>query len=297
MIFNIQRYSTHDGDGIRTIVFFKGCTLRCRWCSNPESQSFSRELMYDERICKNFGLCIEKSAGSIYRDRDNKLMIDRKAIGNAAVFEEACPAKALIVTGKEMSPESIMEEIKKDLPYYRKSSGGVTLSGGEPLAQGRVLDMLIALLRTGGIPITVETALHVPWEKIEKRLGKIDMFLADLKHTDEKKFRLYTGGQAGLVMENFKRLAAENVPVIVRITVVPRFNDTIDEMREIIDFAAGLSNVREIHFIRFHTYGAQKYIMLGRDDPYPAFKMTNEQIPGAFETYALAKGLIVKTGG
>jgi pyruvate formate lyase activating enzyme len=297
VIFNIQRYSTHDGEGIRTIVFFKGCTLRCTWCSNPESQSFAAELMYDERICKHFGSCIEKSGGAIYRDHEKGLVINRKAIANATIFGDVCPGKAILVAGKEMDSVSILHEIKKDFPYFKKSGGGVTLSGGEPLAREEELDDLIALLRKKNIHVSVETALHVPWEKIERRLGKIDLFLADLKHTNSKKLKAYTGGNARLIMNNFEKLAKAHAPVIIRVTVVPGFNDTKDEMRQIIDFAASLDNINEIHFIPFHTFGAQKYLMLGRDNPYINKITQIDTSFEGFESYALSKGLIVKTGG
>lgn len=295
MIFNIQRFSTHDGEGVRTIVFYKGCTLKCRWCSNPESQSFSAELMYDERICKHFGACMEKSDANISRNDGDRLVINRKSIADPMVFSDVCPAKALVVTGTEVKPEQIIGEIKKDFPYYRQSGGGVTLSGGEPLAREEELDDLIALLKAENIHISVETALHVPWEKIERRVGQVDLFLADIKHTNAEKFRAFTGGSARLVLENFKKLAEAGASVIPRVTVVPGFNDTKAEMKKIIDFAASPGNVHEIHFIPFHTFGGQKYIMLGRESPYtsPTTKISLE----AFETYALAKGLIVKTGG
>ncbi len=296
MIFNIQRFSTHDGDGVRTMVFYKGCTLRCPWCSNPEGQSFGPELMFDERSCNRFGSCVAMSDGKLSFSHDGKLIIDRRAIADASLFENVCPSKALTVSGRRMDARKVFEEIRKDFAYYDRSGGGVTLSGGEPLAQDDELDELIKLIRMEGIPVTVETSLHVPWEKIEKRLPSIDTFLADLKHTDEKKFRQFTGGSAQLVMENFEKLAGSGANVIMRIAVVPGFNDKEEEIRSMIDFAVTIGNIPEVHFIPFHTYGEQKYKMLGRENPYGHFPGANDNLK-TFETYAIARGLMVKTGG
>ncbi len=296
MIFNIQRFSTHDGDGVRTVVFYKGCTLRCMWCSNPEGQSFAPELMYDERSCNRFGTCVEAGNGKLSFSHDGSLAIDRKAVADVLQFADTCPSRALTVSGRKMSSQAIFEKIKKDFAYYHRSGGGVTLSGGEPLAQEEELDELLRLIRVEGIPVSVETSLHVPWEKAEKRLLLIDTFLADLKHTDEKKFRKFTGGSARLIMDNFEKLAEANAKVIMRITVVPGFNDRENEIKPMIDFASSLRNVHEIHLIPFHTYGEQKYRMLGRESPYGYFATVNNETFENHETYAIARGLMVKTG-
>src|SRR5664279_2801110 len=163
MIFNIQRYSTHDGQGIRTMIFYKGCPLHCLWCSNPESQSYSYNLMYNRRLCKNFGECL-KTGNNAVSLGEKGIEIDWKSINNAEIFRDICPSRAITVSGEEKSTEDILIEIEKDLPFYKRSGGGVTLSGGEPLSQGPELVQLLEELKKRDINVSIETSLHLSWE-------------------------------------------------------------------------------------------------------------------------------------
>ena len=167
MIFNIQRFSTHDGKGIRTIIFYKGCPLRCQWCSNPESQSFGYSVMYDPKYCKNFGDCILTEAKAISRKGKHGIQIDRDFLQYPEKLKNTCVTKALTVSGEQKTVSELLVEIEKDLVFYRED-GGVTLSGGEPLAQGEDLVLLLAELKKRNINVNVETSLHVSWEKVER---------------------------------------------------------------------------------------------------------------------------------
>lgn len=292
-VFNIQRYSLHDGNGVRTNIFFKGCPLHCSWCNNPESIDPVPSLMFDERICHQLGECLKPGNGAITLE-NNKLGIRRDLIINPEVYSNICPSKAMIVSGGEKTISQILLEIEKDIPFYNMSGGGVTLTGGEPLAQGPELKELIIMLKNKGIHVSAETSLHLPWEMIEGFLCLIDQFLTDLKHTDNDKFAKYTGGNASLVMDNFRKLDESGCEFIVRVPVIPGFNFSTSELFAIIDFAAELKNSREINFIPFHSLAREKYQMLGKEYTFGNQRNIEKSELKPFTDYAEQKGLISK---
>jgi pyruvate formate lyase activating enzyme len=297
MIFDIQRYSTHDGSGIRTTIFFKGCPLRCAWCENPESQSYEYELLYDPKKCI---LCLECT--KIGQDgqvtlREGRIQIERAKITDPEAYREVCPANALRVVGKKQRIEEVVEEITKDLPFYQKSGGGVTLSGGEPYGQAQLLLELLRSLKKFRIKTAVETCLQAKWEHIEPSLEYVDTFLADLKHTDPDKFKAFTGGTLPVILDNFKSLERSRSEVVARIPVIPCFNDSTEEIRSIIEFTASRSNIKEIHFLPFHVLGVHKYDLIDREYAFL------RKVPGweeRLEEYvhlAQARGLTANIGG
>jgi pyruvate formate lyase activating enzyme len=292
-VFNIQRYSLEDGNGVRTNIFLKGCPLRCLWCNNPESFEPSPSIMFDDRLCKQFGDCLRAGNGQV-RIENNKLIINRDLIPDPNIYRNICPSKALIVTGQNKSVPEIIHEIEKDIPFYRMSDGGVTLTGGEPLAQGSELKDLIIELKKRGIHVSAETSLHLPWEIIENYTSLIDLFLADLKHIDAHKFTKYTGGNATLVINNFKKLDEKGRKFIVRVPVIPGFNNSLSELNAIINFAAELKNGSEIHFIPFHVLAKEKYLMLGMDYKFRNHRKIERNKLLPFAEYAENKGLIAK---
>jgi pyruvate formate lyase activating enzyme len=295
-IFNIQRFSTHDGEGIRTNIFFKGCPLRCKWCSNPESQSVNPELIYDEKLCRNFLDCTRSSDGAVSVSEQG-LKINRKLMGNLKNMHSVCPSRAMVVTGEEKSVDELLEEIEKDLPFYKNSRGGVTFTGGEPFLQDEALNRLASLLKQKGIHTAIETCLHFPWEKIGRFTGIFDEFLVDVKHTDAQKFRKYTGGDLMVIMGNLSRLLALGARVIARVPVIPRFNFSDPELKTIIDYIRSLNEIREIHFIPYHSLGARKYEMLGREYEFGDTKpvLTSDLQP--WVEYANKTGLKANIGG
>ena len=292
-VFNIQRFSIHDGNGVRTNIFFKGCPLRCQWCNNPESIDPAPSIMFDERICHRFAECLKQGNGEIIIE-NNKLLINRDQISDATVYENICPSRALIVSGQQKTVSQILQEIEKDIPFYNMSGGGVTLTGGEPLSQGAELIDLIIQLKKKGIHVSAETSLHLPWEIIENYVNLIDLFLADLKHLDNDKFTKFTGGNATLIIDNFKKLDETGAKFIVRVPVIPGFNFSSDELFAIIDFAAGLKNAYEINFIPFHTLAKEKYLMLGKDYTFGNQRSIEKSELAPFTEYAEKKGLISK---
>jgi pyruvate formate lyase activating enzyme len=265
MIFDIQRFSIHDGRGIRTIVFFKGCPLRCAWCENPESQSYESELLYDPGRCIGCLDCTKVAKNGEISVHEGKIHIHRNKIKNPEVYRDVCPAAALRVVGTEKSVADILREIEKDLPFYRHSGGGVTVSGGEPYAQPRLLLDLLKALKQQEIDTAVETSLQARWADIETSLPYVDTFLADLKHTNPQMMRKHTGGDLSRIMKNFRELEKHRANVVVRVPVTPGFNDSLEEISRIVDFTASLTNVRKIDFLPFHNLGMSKYELIGKE--------------------------------
>lgn len=220
-IFDIQRYSVHDGPGIRTIVFLKGCVLRCRWCCNPESQE--------------------------YRIQTMKVMGEEKVIGRDTTVAE------------------MIAEVEKDRPYYYRSGGGMTLSGGECLSQPEFSRDLLRAAKERGINTAIESMACADFEKIRQLLPYLDLYLMDIKHTNPEKHKEFTGRSNELMMENARRVALSGqTRLIIRVPVIPSFNDTVEEIRGIAEFADTLPGVEELHLLPYHRLGQDKYEGLGR---------------------------------
>ena len=296
MIFNIQRFSLHDGDGIRTLIFYKGCPLRCQWCSNPESHTFGYSILYDPGRCQQFGDCIRALPGAISRSNGHALEIRRGEIHDPVELNDLCASRALVLSGENRPVEELMAEIEKDLPFYG-NEGGVTLSGGEPLSQDQDLIQLLQRLREKKISTFIETSLHVGWTRIERCIGLVGTFLVDLKHTDPEKFRRFTGGDVRLVIRNLEQLAYFGARVIVRIPVIPGFNHSQPEIRQMVDRLALIRGIEEIHFLPYHTFGVEKYRMLGLEYEFGPAKSVQEQELEPYVHYAQSRGFRTKIGG
>jgi pyruvate formate lyase activating enzyme len=247
-------------------------------------------------LCKSFGECLKKGNSAV-KPVENGIEIDRIDLRNSEIFMDVCPARAITVSGEEKSIVEILKEIEKDLPFYRRSDGGVTLSGGEPLSQGPELVQLLHELKRREISVSIETSLHVPWENIERCISLTGTILADLKHTDSEKFNNYTGGDSSLVLSNLVKLSALRDNIIIRVPVVPGFNHTMAEMKGIIDFTVALRNIREIHFLPYHTLGNEKYNMLGIQYSLDGIKKVDHQELTEYINYAESAGLKAKIGG
>lgn len=252
-IFNIQRFSIHDGRGIRTIVFFKGCYMRCAWCCNPESQEYDMQTLIENGKEK--------------------------------------------IVGKDVTVEEILPEILADVQYYRRSGGGVTLSGGEILAQPEFARDLLRACKQNGLHTAVESTANAPWETIKEILPYLDLYLMDIKHLNSEKHKEYTGVGNERILENARKIAQSGVELIIRTPVVPTFNDTAEEIRAIAKFAATLPNVKEHHLLPYHRLGQDKYAGLGRSyslkDIEPPSKEKMEYLLGVAEE----SGLHVQIGG
>lgn len=267
MYFNIQRFSTHDGDGIRSILFLKGCSLACPWCQNPESRSEKYSLLFDERSCLDECLLCSQACVGIER-ANNQITINRNVITEEQIIalKNVCPTQALSVVGENRTADELFDTLMKDKPFYDQSNGGVTFSGGEPLMQANLVSEIANKLQQSNVSTAIESCMHVPWSHIEKTAPFIDCWLADLKHTDEEKFLEWAKGSLKRIKENFRKLAPIAKRIVIRVPVVPNFNDTDEELRDIIDFAASLEACKELHLLPYHTLGINKYRLL--DMPY-----------------------------
>lgn len=293
MIFNIQRYSTHDGPGIRTVVFLKGCSLGCRWCQNPESRARSEDLLYDSRLClAGCELCQQAAPAVITRTLDG-LIIDRQNVNDShiAALRDCCPTTALTVCGEEKSVEEIMATVLRDKPFYDRSGGGITLSGGEPFMNPTLAQALFEASHQAGIHTAVETCLHVPWKYIEPSLPFVDLFLADLKHVDEAVFQQWTDGSARRVLDNLQRLAQAGKKMIIRVPLIQGFNASEADIAAITDFAADCLQVSEIHFLPYHTLGMNKYQLLSQPYTAPDKPLDAPELLAFAQDYAQSKGL------
>jgi len=301
MTFDIQRFSTHDGPGIRTVVFFKGCPLACAWCENPESQSFRPELLYTRTRCISCGTCVRTAGdGSLRMAPDGGILIDR-SVEPAPALGTICPALALRVAGRESRVDEIMAEVLKDLNFFTKSGGGLTLSGGEPLAQPDLAMALFEAALALGIDIAIETCLSVRRSFVERAAALPLHWLTDLKHVDAKAFRAGTGGDVALALGNLKYLAGRGAELTIRVPVIPCFNDDETSMRGILGFAAGLprpvSGQRRLDLLPYHDLAAGKYAALGRTYAYPPGLRVEDAHMTRYAELGRSLGLEISIGG
>lgn len=299
MIFNIQRYSTHDGPGIRTVVFIKGCSLGCRWCQNPESQARTRDLLYDARLCMEGCELCQQAAPEVITRALNGLLIDRQRLTDEHlnVLIDCCPTRALSVCGEVQSVDEIMATVMRDKPFYERSGGGITLSGGEPFMDPALSLALLQASKQQGIHTAVETCLHVPWRYIEPALPLVDLFLADLKHVEALPFRQWTDGSAKRVMDNLIRLADAGKKMIIRVPLIPGFNADKTSIKAITRFAADRLRVKEIHFLPYHTLGINKYHLLGETCTAPDKPLDAPDLLAFAQDYARERGLTATLRG
>lgn len=299
MIFNIQRYSTHDGPGIRTVVFIKGCSLRCRWCQNPESRTRTRDLLYDARLCLEGCEHCQQAAPTVISHGLNGLLIDRQHLtdDHLNALTDCCPSQALSVCGEERNTEEIMATVLRDKPFYDRSGGGITLSGGEPFMNPTLSFALLEASHQQGIHTAVETCLHVPWRYIEPSLPLVDLFLADLKHVENVPFRQWTNGSAKRVMDNLLRLADTGKKMIIRVPLIPGFNTDKTSIKAITRFAADRLGVNEIHFLPYHTLGINKYHLLGETYTAPGKPLDAPELLTFAQDYAREHGLTATLRG
>lgn len=296
VIFDLQRFSVHDGPGIRSLVFFKGCPLRCEWCSNPESHRFEPEILFDQAKCIGCRNCVTVCPnGAVWVEADT-LRYDRSRCNACGCCAEACYSEARVLKGTVVSAEWVEAQVVKDQVFFANSGGGVTLGGGEPLAQPEFARAILRRCRERGLHTAVETCGQTPWSHLQLALPWTNLFLFDLKHVDPAKHRIHTGGDVGLILSNLARLAAAGLPVIVRIPIVPTFNDEPAEIAAIANRIAALG-LREVHLLPYHSLGRGKYRLLGQDYLFTAAGNAAERQMRELSTIILRAGLRVKVGG
>lgn len=269
IVFNIQKYSVHDGPGIRTVVFLKGCPLSCAWCSNPESQSYTPQLAYNEKNCITLSECLRCAevctAGALVKGDDDKINVVWDSCTDCLACTEVCPAEALAVYGEEMNVKDVIDQVEKDASFYARSGGGLTLSGGEPLAQPEFALALLKEAKHRYMKSAIETCGYVNKDVLLEACKYCNMIMMDIKSMDAAKHMEYTGQTNERVIENLKavREAFPKLNIRVRTPVVPGFNDTEEDIQAIVDFLKDL-NV-EYELLPYHRLGTQKYINVGRE--------------------------------
>ncbi len=292
-LFHIQRFSLDDGDGIRTIIFFKGCNQRCVWCHNPESLNREPELSRVDSMCTRCGRCAQVCPQKAVYFAEGSFHTDLKKCVHCGKCLEQCPESALKIEGFEMEAEEVIRRILKDHIYYEESGGGVTFSGGEPTLQGEFLLELLKRCREEGVSTAIETNGNTPAELLSKLSPLLDTVLIDLKHADPVKHRAFTGADNRRTIEAIRYYAAHN-RTEVRIPVIPTFNDTPEELQELLNLLADLG-AEQVVLLPYHTYGVSKYKNLDR--PYQlaaAEKLEVSDVAALLEKTEIPAGLMVE---
>lgn len=291
-IFDIQRYAIHDGPGIRTLVFFKGCPLRCWWCCNPESQKAGPQLALFPQNCIMCGQCIEACPEGAVSDQDGLLLTEKTRCIECGRCTIKCYANARKMIGRKMDVEEVFEEIKKDELFYKNSGGGVTLSGGEPLVWPDFASSLLEKCKNAGINTAVETCGYSRWTNITRLLDFVDLFLYDLKIMNEDEHKKYTGVSNKPILENLERLNEydNSNTIIVRIPLIRGINDSTLHMHNLCSYVKSLKRIKEVHLLPYHRLGESKYRALGR-----TYFLT-EINPPAKEKIETLKELFIKEG-
>ncbi|MGE5259037.1 MAG: (2S)-3-sulfopropanediol dehydratase activating enzyme [Hyphomicrobiales bacterium] len=272
IVFNIQKYSVHDGPGIRTVVFLKGCPLHCRWCSNPESQKPQPQLVYNRNKCLTLEHCVRClevcTAGAIKAGEENRICLDRETCTECLLCTKACPSLALNVYGETMTVEQVIGKVEEDSAFYSRSGGGLTIGGGEPMHQAEFAAGILKEARRRRIHTAMETCGFCKWEDLETACGFLDTLLYDVKSMDPEKHRTFTGVSNELILENLKRVreAFPNLSIWVRTPVVPGFNDSVDDIRAILNHVQAMPGVC-FEALDYHRMGKPKYEYLGMKFP------------------------------
>jgi len=264
MIFDVKRFAVHDGPGMRTPVFFKGCPLRCSWCHNPEGISPSPEIMvFADRCLKGCRDCLPLCPQGALKKARGAILLDRSLCDGCGACAEACPAEALRLAGRQAGAAEVMAEIVRDLPFYRRSGGGATFSGGEPLAQPGFLLELLDACREEGISAAIDTSGHAPFALFERILPLVDLFLYDVKLIDAEGHQRWTDAGNSLILGNLDRLSRSGAGIAIRVPLVPGVNDSPRELEALADFSSSLPRRHPVHLLPFHRGHAAKRRRLG----------------------------------
>jgi pyruvate formate lyase activating enzyme len=297
-VFDIKRYSIHDGPGIRTTVFFKGCSLRCLWCHNPESIEVGPELMHRPERCTRCYACIAACPkGAIAKDAAGAIVIDRKACDLCGKCAEACLYDAMQVVGREMSVDDVLAEVEKDKIFYDQSGGGVTLTGGDPLVQADFAEALLDGCRSRGIRTAVDTAGFSRNGVLDRVASKADLVLYDLKCMDDARHKELTGVSNVPIIDNLKRLAAGRTEIWVRIPLVSGVNDDDDNIRRTIEFLSSLKTIRRVGILPYHSGGLEKARRIGQESHFRKFETPSEERIAVVEAAFREAGFEVRRGG
>lgn len=262
-IFNIQKFSIHDGPGIRTTVFLKGCPLRCLWCANPESQDYNIQLLYDADKCIHCQSCVKACKSGALTHENNKIVVDYSKFDGNLDCVKVCPTHALTNEGEYMSVEDVVKVCLQDKDFYEESDGGITISGGEGMSQPAFLKELIPVLKSFGLHTAIETTGYIHKETFKELAVLFDLLLFDIKHYDSKKHFLGTHVYNELIIENLKWAIEQHLNILPRIPVIPHFNASLEDAKGLADLVSNLG-LQKVQLLPFHQMGEKKYQLLNR---------------------------------
>lgn len=285
-VFNIQKFSIHDGPGIRTTVFFKGCPLACKWCHNPESLSREKQILINHDKCIRCGTCIKICPTNALYMGDNKLKINEDLCTYCEDCEGACIQEAIEIVGKDMTDDEVITEVEKDKVFYEVTGGGVTFSGGEPFYQPQFLEALVKKAKKRSFHVAVDTSGMTLWENIESVLDYVDLYLYDLKMMDSEKHKKYIGSSNKIILENLKRLDKEldkrEGSINLRLIVLKGINDSEEDIDLILNFISDLNNISQINLLEYHTMGREKYSRLNLE-----YEMSGDEKPDYYRLQSI----------
>ena len=298
LVFNIQKFSTHDGDGVRTTIFFKGCPLKCRWCHNPESQRYEKELIFHHNKCVVCGKCVVKCPQQANSIVDGKLVFDRDKCTACGVCTDWCIKEAREIAGKEYTVDELVKEAKKDQIFYEQSGGGVTLSGGEVMAQNiDYIEQLCKRLHREGISVFIDTSGYTKYENLKRLIPFTDVFLYDIKAIDSEEHKDYIGVDNALILENLVKLSNDGAGIYARLPIIGKVNATDGYINSVIRFLEDNHvKVQQVNLLPYHDIGKGKYASLDR--PYDETSMVKpdkelmEHFKAMFEEHGFTKVLI-----
>jgi glycyl-radical enzyme activating protein len=271
-IFDIQRFSIHDGPGIRTTVFMKGCTLNCAWCHNPESIHKGKQIQTYFSKCIGCGKCFDTCINGAHIIVDGERIYNRELCEVCGRCVSECYSGSIVMTGRDIESDELIQEIAADIPFYKDSGGGVTFSGGEPLMQSEFVAKTLKKCKERGINTAVDTAGNIPYSAFEEVMPFTDIFLYDMKAMDDELHRDLTGASNKLLLENLLKLDGEGIPIRIRIPVITGANDTDENYIEMIEYLKTMKNIEGVEPLAYHSLGAGKLESLGKSDSLKLFE-------------------------
>lgn len=290
IIFNIQKFSIHDGPGIRTTVFLKGCPLQCQWCSNPESQNQNIQILCNHQTCLNCHHCIQICPQHAISNQDGHIHVNFDQCIGCLQCVQQCPSQSLSYEGEYQEVDEIVRICKQDLPFYEESNGGVTISGGEGMGQPEFVEALIKALKKEDIHVAIETTGYIPEDTFQHLAPLFDLLLFDVKHYDSQQHFLKTGVHNELIIKNLTWAFEQGIEILPRIPVIPDFNNTLNDAKGLAKLLKQIG-LKRVQLLPFHQFGEKKYEMLNKEYVYKNKKALHNEDLKDYQQIFINEGL------